>query len=337
MPKYAVNINGSRRYWHPRRHDQAPAYMSVTNVTGALPKMGLLYWAANEVAKYSVTHLDAWTKLPMEDQYDLLRKVPWNNRDRAGARGTTIHAVADNIMQGKSYEVEAVIEPWLQALKRFMSDAQPRRIMTEVTGYSEKTMTAGTFDLLCKLNNAPELGLCLIDWKTSKGVYEDMGVQLVGGYALGFEYVLDAEDKEVEWKQPDTCLIVHLTQDGYTARPVPIDRAYRRAFLGALEIRKFEDGTPGIKDPYSFQREGEPPFSTIPTNHELNHLKARLSLLTDEQKLELMTELDGAGITTVIKRMTVDDLDRTLGFLKRFDITEPVKDEVRKRNLRPMP
>jgi hypothetical protein len=337
MPKYAVDINGSRRYWHPNRHDKAPAYMSVTNVTGALPKMGLLYWAANTVARYAVTHLDAWTGLPLEDQYDLLRKVPWNTRDRAGAKGSTVHAVAEAMMKGKSYEVEAIIEPWLQSLKRFYEDAQPRLIMSEVTGYSEKTMTAGTFDLLCKLQNAPELGRVLLDWKTSKGVYEDMGVQLVGGYALGFEYVLDEKDQEVEWKPPDTCMIVHLQQDGYSARPVPIDRAYRRAFLGALEIRKFEDGTPGIGQPYSFQREGETPFSSIPTNAELAHLRSRLGLLTNEQKLELMAELDNAGITTVIKRMTVDDVDRTLGFLKRYDITEQVKTEVRSRALRPMP
>jgi hypothetical protein len=209
--------------------------------------------------------------------------------------------------------------------------------MSEVTGYSEKTMTAGTFDLLCKLQNAPELGIVLLDWKTSKGVYEDMGVQLVGGYALGFEYVLDEKDQEVEWKPPDTCLIVHLEQDGYSARPVPMDRAYRRAFLGALEIRKFEDGTPGIGQPYSFQRGGETPFSAIPTNAELAHLRSRLGLLTNEQKLELMSELDNAGITTVIKRMTVDDVDRTLGFLKRYEITEQVKTEVRSRALRPMP
>jgi hypothetical protein len=210
--------------------------------------------------------------------------------------------------------------------------------MTEVTGYSEKTMTAGTFDLLCKLKNAPELGNVLLDWKTSKGVYEDMGVQLVGGYALGFEYVLDPDDQELEWKPPDTCLIVHLAQDGYSARPVPIDRAYRRAFLGALEIRKFEDGTPGIGNALSFQREDEPPFSTIPTNAELNHLRERLKLLTHEQQLELMTELDAAGITTIPKRMSVDDLDRALGFLKRYEITAEMKAEIQSRRpSRPMP
>lgn len=338
MPKYAVDINGTRRYWHPRRHEGAYAYRSVTTITGALPKMGLLYWAANEVAAYAMKNLDAWTGLPLEDQYDLLRKAPWRNRDRAGARGTTVHAVADNIMSGKSYEVEALIEPWIHALNRFVTEARPQPLMTEVTGYSEKTLTAGTFDLLCTLDAAPELGRVLIDWKTSKGVYEDMAVQVVGGYGLGFEYILDGNDQEVEWQPPDTCMIVHLEQNGYTARPIPMDRIYRRAFLACLEIRKWEDEGPKIGEPYAFKPESEPEPNKAPSEDELAHLRARLTLLDSDQRLELMAEVDAAGITTTIKAMTVDDLDRVLGFMNRYQITDATKAEIRSRKLaRPMP
>ena len=337
-PKYAVSINGSRRYWHPNRHDRSYIYRSVTTVTGALPKPALLAWAANTVARYAVTNLNAWTGLPLEDQYDLLRRSPWQTRDRAAARGTTVHSVADNLMQGKSYEVEAILEPWIHALIRFIEDARPRLIRSETTGYNEKTLTAGTFDLLCKLDNAPELGIVLLDWKTSKGVYEDQAVQMVGGYALGFEYYLDDDDKEVEWKPPDTCAIVHLSQDGYTFQVCPLDKVYRRAFLACLEIRKWEEEGGKIQPPYAFRRKDEPTWDRVPTNDDLAHLKARLSLLDDAQRLELMTEVDAAGITTVPKRMTTEDLDRVLGFLQRYPVTEAKSEEIKSRRVsRPMP
>jgi hypothetical protein len=297
-----------------------------------------LYWAANSVARYAVQHIEAWSKLPPEDQYDLLKKTPWTTRDRAGAKGTTIHAVADNILQGRDYPVEAIIEPWIHSLRRFLADAQPQSLGSEVTGYSEKTATAGTFDLLCRFKNAPEMGRVLLDWKTSAGVYDDMAVQVVGGYALNFEYTLDANDKEVEWQPPDTCLIVHLQQDGYHARPVPMDKIYRRAFLACLEIRRWEEEGPKIGDPYTFQREGETPFNQVPTNAELAHLRARLELLDTDQRLELMTEVDAAGITTNIKTMTVDDVDRVLGFMARYQITEETSARIKGRTpSRPMP
>jgi hypothetical protein len=268
----------------------------------------------------------------------LLKKVPWTNRDRAAARGTTVHAVADNIMKGKSYQVEAIVEPWIHALTRFMEEAQPRLIRAETTGYNEKTLTAGTFDLLCRLQNAPELGVVLLDWKTSAGVYEDQAVQMVGGYALGFEYYLDDDDNEVEWKPPDTCAIVHLQEDGYHFQICPIDKVYRRAFLACLEIRKWEEEGAKIHDPYSFKREGETPWSKVPTQDELNHLKARLSLLDADKRLELMAEVDAAGITTKPRDMTSDDLDRVLGFLERYPITEAKSEEIRSRRpSRPMP
>ena len=339
-PKNAVDINWKRWYSNPNRHDGVPRYRSVTNVTGALPKMALLHWAANTVARYAVDHKEAWTGLPEEDQYDLLRKRPWDTRDRAGAKGTTVHAVAHNLALGRSYEVEALLEPWVHAIKRFWEDYRPRVKMAETTGYSERTLTAGTIDLLCTLEKAPELGTVLLDWKTSRGIYGDMAVQIVGGYALGFEYTLDGADKEKEWKPPDTCAVVHLQQTGYDFHVIPMDKVFRRAFLGCLEIRKWEDEGPPIGEPYVLKQDpSEPTWDKVPGKDEIAHLKARLSLLDADQRLALMAEADSLGITTIVPKMMVDDVDRILGLTERYPITEARAEEIRSRPAasRPMP
>jgi hypothetical protein len=260
-----------------------------------------------------------------------LKETPDRLRDRGAARGTTIHAVIDNLIQGRSYEIEAEAEPWVMAATRFVQEARPRAERTEGSIYSERTLTAGTFDFLGRLDNAPELGRVLIDWKTNKsGVYADMAVQLVGGYALGAEYLLDDEANEHEWKVPDTALIVHLTQDGYTVRPVPLDKTLRRAFLGALEIRKWEQdayksGEGYILPPYQLRLDLDGPhLSELPTNAEVEHARSRLRGLTSEQQLALSSQCTELGISTKLKQMTATDLDRLIGLIKLYEMGEPV-------------
>jgi hypothetical protein len=324
-PKFAATVNGVRRYRNPNRHDNGYVYRSVTNVTGALPKPALIRWAAKITAETAVEQLEAWSNMPPYEAVDWLKQTPYRNRDRAAARGTTIHAVIDNILQGRTYEVESLVEPWVGAAMRFIQDARPRVERTEASVYNEKVLTAGTFDFLGRLDRAPELGRVLIDWKTSKGVYADMAVQVVGGYALGTDYILDDDGKEQEWHEPDTVLIVHFSAEGYSIRPVPKDRTLRRAFLGALEIRKWEDDGPPIGQPYQLQLDLDgPAFANTPSDAELAHVKSRLVNLDEAKRWALQQQCIELGIEVRLKHMTVTDLDRLLGLIKLYEMGEPI-------------
>jgi hypothetical protein len=329
MPKFAADVKEGRmheavrRYRNPNRHDNGYVYRSVTNITGALPKPALVAWAAKLTAETAVEQYLAWSEMPAYEAVEWLKKAPYRTRDRAAARGTTIHAVIDNMLHGRSYEVEALVEPWVASAMKFVDEARPRAERTEASVYDERTLCAGTFDFLGRLDAAPELGRVLIDWKTSKGVYEDMAVQLVGGYLFGSQYILDDDSKEIEWREPDSALIVHFTPDGYTIRPVPKDKQLRRAFLGALEIRKWEDEGKQIGEPYQLQLDLDgPSFDKVPTDTELAHVRSCLAQLSSEKQLEVSASCVELGITTKLKLMTVDDVDKLLGLIAAYQMGE---------------
>ena len=335
-PKFAADIDGVRRYRNPNRHDNGYVYWSVTNVTGALPKPALIRWAAKLTAETAVEQIEAWSHMPAYEAVDWLKKAPYRNRDRAAAKGTTIHAVIDHILHGRSYEVEASIEPWIGAAMKFVQEARPRPERTETTTYDERSLTAGTFDFLGRLDAAPELGRVLIDWKTGKGVYEDMAVQVVGGYLFGSQYILEEDGKETAWREPDNALLVHFSQDGYSIRPLPKDRILRRAFLGALEIRKWEDNGPPIGDPYQLALDVDgPSLGNMPSDAELRSTKERIRALSTEKQMQLTIRCQELGIPTKFGQMTVDDLDRLTGLVGLYEAGDEVSEE--RRVMRPMP
>lgn len=367
MPKWAADFKGPnqrfgvRRYCNPNRHNKQYIYRSVTNITGALPKPALVAWAAKETAEFAVEQHESWVNMPAFEAVEWLKRAPDRRRDRAAARGTTIHAVIEHMLRGETYKVEREIEqeekesglprmPWLESAYRFVQEARPRAERLEATIYDERSMTAGTFDLLGRLDTAPELGRCLIDWKTSKGVYEDMAVQLVGGYALGAQYILDDEGIEHEWRPVDTCLIVHFTAEGYSIRPVPLDKSLRRAFLGACEIRKWEDEGAQIGEPYQLRLDLDgPQFADMPKDSELQHLRSRVKLLSSDQQMALQSHAMELGISTKLKGMTIADYDKLLGLISLYEMGEPVPEQStneaaeraaaiqQRRIMRPMP
>lgn len=255
------------------------------------------------------------------DAIDWLKNSPYRRRDRAGERGTNIHAVIDKMLRGERYDLEAEVSPWVNAAMHFMDDLRPRPERTETSIYDERTLTAGTFDYLGYLDAMPELGLVLADWKTSAGVYADMAVQLVGGYAMGAEYILTDDEVEHEWKPPDTCLIVHFTQDGYALRPVPMDRTLRRAFLGALEIRKWEEDGPPIGDPIQLrlpiEDEGEPP--EFPDPRVIDAAAARIKALNADKQMALSGHLVELGIPTKIALMTPESFTQLVGLIALYE------------------
>jgi hypothetical protein len=356
VPKYAKSFpsrNGReyvRRYQNPNRHEGEFVYRSVTNVTGALPKTALLNWYAVATAQEAVEQLVRWggkpafeaiaelaelAARPASETVTWLQGAPARTRDRGAARGSTVHAVIDNMLQGRSYEVEATVEPWIESVMGFVQDARPQPERTETSIYDERTRCAGTFDFLGRLAAAPELGRVLIDWKTSKGIYPDQAVQLVGGYMLGAEYILDDNGQESEWQEPDTALIVHFTQTGYAIRRVPKDRVLRRAFLGALEIRKWEEDGPAIEAPYQLRLDVGGPAATVPSASEIAHVKSRLRALAHEQQLAVSAQCAELGIPTRTDKMTVTDVDRVLGLISLYEMGK--EEPQPRRASRPMP
>jgi hypothetical protein len=338
-PRLAADIDWVRWYRHPTKHQGGYVYISVTNATGSLPKPALLRWASKETAIFAVEQLQAWQHMPAMEAVDWLKGAPWRTRDRAASRGTTIHAVVENILHGRDYDVEVEAEPWIGSVQRFIKDARPKPEHTEATGFNDKHLFAGTFDFIGRLEAAPELGRCLLDWKTSRGVYADMGVQLAA-YTM-FEYLVGDDDREMPFRPPDTAAIVHFTPDGYTLRKVPLDPLYRRAFIACLEIRRWEQKAPPIDEPYQMRLDLEgPALGNLPTNAELDHLRSRVRALDYQQQLQLMEQALTMSLPTKFSNLSVQDYDRLLGLVGLFEMGKATDDQEpkpRRRASRPMP
>lgn len=159
--------------------------------------------------------------------------TPWRKRDSAASRGTAAHYVAELAATGRREEAEATLATLDEEVRGYASAAllyidhllahgSDRIVGVERQLFSLVHRFAGTIDLLL----ADEDGsVTVVDFKTSRGVYESHAVQL-GAYAIAVE--------ELGIGRVKGGTIVLLREDGaYDAvprEPLP------HAFLGLLQV-----------------------------------------------------------------------------------------------------
>jgi hypothetical protein len=182
---------------------------SVTTLLQVLAKPQLVAWAANESADYAIDHWDHLAEQTPSERRALIAGAHRRRRDKAAARGTQIHAWADALTAGEAVDIPAEHVQTVEAFARwweasgFTSVAAEQMVWSEESEYGECAY-AGKYDLLA---DHPRYGRCLIDHKSGKGVYSEMGLQLAA-YAGAENVVVDGEDRQ---PQPiDTLAIVHI-------------------------------------------------------------------------------------------------------------------------------
>lgn len=187
-PKLAKTTRSGRTYTHPHSGRSHP---SVTTVLGIVGKADALkHWAANEVAKYAVAHRETWAALDTAAAIDLLKREPLRMLDRAASRGTDVHAIAEAYAQTGSLPQWAdEIAGYVDALRNFFNQQQPRPVLIEQTVFNEQVGYAGSFDLVAHVPSLGD-GLCILDYKTSKAIYPDVAAQLAA-YAHAPEYITE--------------------------------------------------------------------------------------------------------------------------------------------------
>jgi hypothetical protein len=307
-PALAVSINGVRRYKHPNRHGGAPVYASVTHTVKAMPAPALISWAAKVTAERAVERSETWLTMPASEAVAYLKAAPNQQRDAGGARGTDTHGYIEHLLQGGKTEAANGYE---QAAAAFVRDFQPTTELLEQTVFNETHLFAGTLDWLGTFEAAPELKRCIVDWKTSKGVYAEHMVQLVGGYAMGAEYYLDQSLQEIPWQPPDSAVVVLLQPDAnYQVMQVPLDARLSTVFRACLVVRKFEAS--GIQ---AQRIDPETPWNQV-------WLEQWLEKHPDRQ-LELADACRQAGIEIRRRYRTTEDVKRILAMISLLDMEAP--------------
>ena len=109
-------------------------------------------------------------------------------------RGTSVHACAAFVAQGKNFTVPECAIGQVAACRKFFEEISPRVLYVEQQYYSESYQFAGTVDLIAVLKNK----ITIIDWKSSLSPVSEIQV---GGYG-------------VLYPQATHGLIVALQEDG---------------------------------------------------------------------------------------------------------------------------
>lgn len=150
----------------------AREYVRVTEVLKALGAPALVRWAAKTAAKLALD--DPITYSTPEKAASGIYAAS----GEAKLRGSAVHLFAENVSKGTPVDLDSLPEEYRGygvAFQGFLRMCAPVPLHVEATVYSEKHGYAGTTDLIASLAD----GLTYdIDFKTSKGVYPENGLQL---------------------------------------------------------------------------------------------------------------------------------------------------------------
>lgn len=224
--------------------DNVKALGVTTALSKGMPKPALPYWSAKVVAEY-VADMGSTSIAELLDHHgrnaavNLLKGVPWSQRDQAAARGTDVHDIAEQLISGVKVDVPDHLDGYVQSAVSFMDQWKPVPLLTERVIGSYRWMYAGTFDLIAEL---PDGRRVLFDYKTSKsGIFPETAMQLAAyRHADVYQAAPDLEVPMSEVGITDT-MAVWLRPDGYDVIPLDSDEHVYKAFLHVAYVARIAD------------------------------------------------------------------------------------------------
>ena len=204
-PKQASTPQGRdapRTYSWPPIPPHEFEVISVTSATkGGLPAPHLIGWAAKVTAEAAVDDHDLIAamlkkKNGVKMAIDHLKGSRFRDMSDKADRGTIVHAALEAHVAGKPMTKETVEEQlverrvpqhlWKSAaamivgVMKYLDEAEPEIYWSEQTVYSRTHGYAGTPDLVAKVAVGGSRVPAIIDVKTSKAIYDEVGLQMVG-------------------------------------------------------------------------------------------------------------------------------------------------------------
>lgn len=209
--------------------------MGVTTAIDVLDKPALRNWYANEAAKRAVNEWDRLSELPVSDRLEYIKFGPRDVMQAAALRGTEIHALGDLLARGESPDVPPEHVGPVEAYARFLDAWDVETIASETPLANTEHRYAGTADLWARVGKRDN-AVCLVDVKTGKGVYNEVGLQLA---AYRFSDLLQPE-KGVEIQTPavDLVYVAHVLPDDVRMVPVNAGPETFRTFLYVLTVAR---------------------------------------------------------------------------------------------------
>ena len=188
-------------------------YPSVTTILGVLDKGDALnYWAAGCAVEYIRAHIDIIHENDnhkINDMMSMAKKAFKEVSGEALTVGSIVHDMIEQyIKTGKAPDTDNdQAQNGFLAFLEWESKNHVRWIQSELDLFHEGLLYAGRTDAIAEVNGH----LYLIDFKTSKGFYDDYKKQLAAyreayNYSFGYSIEnigclrLDKDTGECEWK-----------------------------------------------------------------------------------------------------------------------------------------
>ena len=212
-------VDRGRNHWYTDANGMK--IPGVTSIIGnGLPKPALVGWGIKSVAEYAVDYWDELAKLPPNARRDRLKKAPYDDRDAAARRGTEVHRLAEQLIQGQEVAVPDELAGHVGSYLRFLEEWDPQEFLVEAALVNYTHGYAGTADLFCTL---PRFGdeLVVMDIKTTRsGIFGETALQLAA-YAHA-EFYVSGDESEKPLPRASRGFAIHVRADGYDVRELPI-------------------------------------------------------------------------------------------------------------------
>lgn len=190
-------------------------FPSITNVISA-KAIDLTGWATYMMRK---SLMDNWNNFDGGNLNALLttaQKASATYTQFACDRGSEVHLAAEeNIIEGKTeHNFQYGGGKYYQSFLKFCEDFQPKFLSIETTVYGkteDNLYYAGTIDFIAEINGKVIAG----DWKTSKVLHEEVGIQLSAGIRATKMVSNDGSTLE-PMMAVEGAIGVQLREDGYS-------------------------------------------------------------------------------------------------------------------------
>ncbi|HEX7746209.1 MAG TPA: hypothetical protein VF462_13210 [Micromonosporaceae bacterium] len=242
-----------KRVNHGRGHsyvdtDTGLKIPGVTTITGdGVPKKALIEWSATATIDYAIDHWADLSKKPVSVRAKELKGARYATKDTAANRGTQVHKLAAQLVNGVKVAVPDGLEGYVQSYVRFLDDFDVEPLFVEQTVVSRTHRYCGTLDLIAELldpdDPEPDPAVrgrlrWLLDVKTNRsGIFGETALQLAGyRYA---DAIVDDDGTELDMVDVDRTGAVWVRPDGYDLVPVEAGPLQHRHFLYAQQIGEF--------------------------------------------------------------------------------------------------
>ena len=254
--------------WYRWDGDQ---YWSVTTIINAgLPKPALINWAKKVTAEYAVDKYKALGTIlddaGREGAVDWLKDASYRQMKRAGNLGSLVHDYAEAyVLEAPLPPAPDDVAPYMVQFVKFLDAYEPVFTAVEAPVISKAQRWAGTLDAIMEIDRDrfddaalrvfrnpdalarggvfrgqfPDQLRLLVDYKTGKGVYPEVALQLAG-YRYGDTFLGAPDATETTMPQVDGCAVLHLRDDGYDLVPIRVNDDTFTTLQYAREMHRWQ-------------------------------------------------------------------------------------------------